>query len=523
MTTRISAFLRAGAKITSGAGVMLAVGLHAPEAAACGGCFHPKAEVGSSVVTDHRMVFKISRRETVLWDQVRYTGSPQEFAWVLPVRDGAKIELSRDGFIGALDATTRSTTTGPERSCSNGRAGGGGGGGGGGCGAATYAAADPDQSRSGGGFADAGFAGNGSVSVLAQSVIGPYQAVTLRAKQGQGIAEWLVDNDFAIPDAVRPTVDAYTKEGFDFIALRLRPGQGVQSMRPVRVVTAGADTTLPLRMVAAGVGAKVGLTLWVLGEGRYETQNFPSGIVDDERLVWDGAQSKSNLADLQAELLAANDGRTWVVESSKRAEITTGAFNPLEPSLSSAYRSTCITRPPETVPCDEDELPPPNASPPTNEPTRDGGTSAVDAGSSSDGGIEADAGTSGSPAETCTKVVRGCDGFDDLDVVSRDISGSELWVTRLRADLPVAALATDLKLRAAAQVAVSAQHHTETFSDPSFNPCAGVNGNGASTTDDDVAGCACRASRPDGGTVGSWLVIGITGALASRVARRRRR
>jgi len=60
----------------------------------------------------------------------------------------------------------------------------------------------------------------------------------------------------------------------------------VRAMRPVRVVTPGADPSLPLRMVAAGVGQSVGLTLYVLGEGRYQAQNFPNAIVDEKKLVW---------------------------------------------------------------------------------------------------------------------------------------------------------------------------------------------------------------------------------------------
>src|SRR3954471_11117244 len=83
------------------------------DADACGGCFHPEADVGGSVVTDHRMVFEITTKETILWDQVRYTGNPEEFAWVLPVRAGATIELSRGEWMAALDAATRTTVNGP--------------------------------------------------------------------------------------------------------------------------------------------------------------------------------------------------------------------------------------------------------------------------------------------------------------------------------------------------------------------------------------------------------------------------
>src|SRR5205823_9056308 len=79
------------------------------------------------------------------------------------------------------------------------------------------------------------FLGNDDVSVVAQTVIGPYQAVTIHSTDGTGIGQWLTDNGFSIPSNVKPIVDAYTQGGFDFIALRLRPNTGVRAMRPVRV------------------------------------------------------------------------------------------------------------------------------------------------------------------------------------------------------------------------------------------------------------------------------------------------
>ena len=43
-------------------------------------------------------------------------------------------------------------------------------------------------------------------------------------------------------------IDAYVAEGSDFLVMKLVPGQGVDSMRPVRVTSPGAGLTLPLRM-----------------------------------------------------------------------------------------------------------------------------------------------------------------------------------------------------------------------------------------------------------------------------------
>lgn len=78
------------------------IATNARVADACGGCLHPPNEI--SVVTDHRMAFSISTTQTVLWDQVRYSGDPREFAWVLPVARGTRIELSRDEWFAALEA-----------------------------------------------------------------------------------------------------------------------------------------------------------------------------------------------------------------------------------------------------------------------------------------------------------------------------------------------------------------------------------------------------------------------------------
>src|SRR5262245_43728399 len=89
---------------------------------ACGGCFHgppppQQSTETESVVTDHRMVFSVSKTQTVLWDQIRYTGEPGEFAWVLPVRAGARVELSHDAFIAALEASTQPVVQSPRYTC----------------------------------------------------------------------------------------------------------------------------------------------------------------------------------------------------------------------------------------------------------------------------------------------------------------------------------------------------------------------------------------------------------------------
>ncbi len=544
-------------------------------AEACGGCFHPENDVGGSVVTDHRMVFEITSKETILWDQVRYAGNPAEFAWVLPVRAGARVELSRGEWIAALDAATQTTVDGPRPICpptttssrgptsstssSNSSSGASSSSGGGGCGSSSYTATSETAPGVGSGTtSDDGtsspstnptFTGDENVDVVAQSSIGPYQAVTIRASGTTGITEWLTTNGFAVPAAMGKVINAYIALKLDFIALRLAPNQGVQAMRPIRVVTPGADTTLPLRMVAAGVGATVGLTLWVIGEGRYEAQNFPNAPVDWSQLAWNAQQMRSNRTILEDTALASNGGRSWITEAAVRTSLTETGSGLTLPNVHDAYLSQCQYRAARVVPCDETALPPADGKPgdvvgtDPDAGAADGGgdDGSADAATSDDGGVSdggggTDGGTSGDGGVACTKTVSGCEGFDDLDVGAVGLHAGDVWVTRLRANLPVSALATDLELAASAQqLELSPVHRTSKFTDPTFDPCAQTRPRTSATSSstsggvsprvsprDGADGCTCRTAPLKNG-LGTWLLIGMTMVALPLLTRRRRR
>ena len=115
---------------------------------------------------------------------------------------------------------------------------------------------------------------------------------------------------------MQPVVAEYVKEGFDFLAMKLLPNQGIQAMRPVRVTMPGASLSLPLRMAAVGTGVSVGITIWVVSDGRYEPQNFPFFHIEDSELVWDWSTSSSNYTTLRAAHEQALGGKGWEIESS---------------------------------------------------------------------------------------------------------------------------------------------------------------------------------------------------------------
>jgi hypothetical protein len=495
--------------------------LETDRADACGGCFAPPPQQSeSTVVTDHRMALSVSSQQTVLWDQIRYTGDPREFAWVLPVRAGAKVEVSNEEWFTALDASTQPVVYAPNR------VGGRFGCGLTGCGESSSAAADSSGP------------GAGQVQILSQSVVGPYETVTLRATDDDALRSWLRSHGYAIPPSIEPTITEYVDEGFDFIALRLLPECGERAMRPVRVVTRGADPTLPLRMVAAGVGARVGLTLYVISEGRWETQNFPNATIATSRVRWDRVQNRSNYDLLSREAMEADDGRTWLTEYAQKPQlpapgyskwsgVTLNAPGRATPGLTDVFYGRCDAYTPRT-PQRNGGTSSSAPSTPVTPCTRvadagvatDAGDSGLDDGGATDAG-ETDAGDGGT-RDAGTRADAGtrppsydpdvtCAYLDDLDVALTGLRTSDVWVTRLRAVLPANALSGgDLRLAAATrQTTVSNEHFAQYYADED--------------APEDEERSSCVSAPKEHRSYGTWGFVVVAAVALVAAARRRRR
>jgi len=291
MTKTFASFVARGALIVGLFGATTV--LVERDAHACGGCFAPPGP--GTQVTAHRMAFAVSPRRTILWDQFQYTGSPKEFGWVLPIRGKVDVGVSSDQLFQRLDNATAVQVVGPPTpSCPRLNRG--------------FASAASDEA--------AGASFDAGVNVWDQKTVGPYEATQLSATDGNALRTWLRDHGYVLPAAVESVIDDYIKEGFGFIVIKLVPDADVTRMVPIRIAFDGANPMLPLRMIAAGTGAKVGLQLYVLGEGRWETKNFPTAEIKTDDLVWDYAAMGSNYNQVFIDTLAKNAGRTWVSESS---------------------------------------------------------------------------------------------------------------------------------------------------------------------------------------------------------------
>jgi hypothetical protein len=288
----------------------------AGDASACGGCFVQQSE--STQVSGHRMILSVSPDHTTLWDQIEYAGNPSSFAWVLPVKGIVDVGLSSDALFQTLEAYTTVTISSPSVSCPQPS-----------CGFASTGTGGGDEFGSGGG-------GGGGVEVVAHSVVGPYETVQLASTDPGALTTWLTDHGYNIPSDVVPIIDSYVNDGFNFLALKLVPGEGIESMKPVRVTTPGASPVLPLKMVAAGTGAVTPISLWIFAEGRYEPTNFPSFTIDPSQIVWNWDTQSSNYSELRQAGFDALQGFGWLTESAQQmseytfdALIDTAQYDPI--------------------------------------------------------------------------------------------------------------------------------------------------------------------------------------------------
>jgi len=456
------------------AAATLAVPVMESDALACGGCFAPPPPPSENptVVTDHRMILSVSKTQSTLYDQIRYTGDPGSFAWVLPISGNVEVGLSADVVFTSFDQQTSTVITPPPQNCP-----------------------PPPTNCFGGSSSSGGTAGakaspEDGVTVIKTEVVGPYETVQLKADSPGALNDWLAKNGFVIPADVEPVIGQYQSENFNFLALKLQPGKGVNDMRPVRVTTQGANVALPLRMVAAGTGPVVGITLWVVSDGRYEPQGGPNGftsfVINADELTWDWAQSKSNYTELRAQKTQAGNGRVWEVETSTivyrqqiESVVKQGTYNGRGP-----YPTTDEER------AAQDYL-----------PVTDPQTSTV--------------------TKTAAQV-----RDDDMNTLFSGIPTSTSRVTRFRADLKHDALRTDLVMQAAADQAVvpRVRQITKEIGQPQCPVYSGCQQTGTAPRDQVTSGSAGGSTFTCSTSPGphTWLGVGMGfGALALAQAIRR--
>ncbi len=457
----------------------LALTLAPPPARACGGgMFIPPTETQTTSMSGHRVAISISTEQTVLWDQIKYQGNPKDFAWVMPVKAGATIGVGSDAWLEALDAATTTFVSSPEAFCDSGsspfQSGGGC------CGSA--------RALDGNAAGEVPRAQDPAVEVIHSETVGPYETVTLSSTTPGALGDWLDMHGYAIPADVKPILDDYAAQGFDFIAARLTPGQGVEQIKPLRVVTKGALTTFPMRMLTAGAQKSVALSLFVVTEGRSGIKGFPGATITGEDLTWDFDKRASDYADVRAKQLAADSGRTFLTTYAEPRGLL-APVTVVEPGLN----------PFDEAPIVVDFF----ARALENQESGAACTSDFSSYATSTAKVVSTPGS----GET-DPTVFSCGKVDDLGVALTGLHPKDVWLMRFEADLPKEALTADLTIEPLAAEQTEVSNHL-VASKSTGNACASAA----------PAFPARPRHLPPRGAALAAALLGLGAAVARRLAR----
>ena len=263
------------------------------QALACGGlfCSAPTLPVDQ---TGERIVFAIDEEagKVEMHTQIAYTGPAESFAWLVPLPTVPELFVSTDELFTFLDRTTAPIFQLTQS-----------------CECCDFAESDdvdsdvPGSDTAGGG---------GGIVVIASTLVGPYESVTLQAASTQVLLDWLNNNGYYIPGDVSPFLEPYVAAGSYVVALKLQKDREVGDLVPLGLRYPGDTPMIPLTMTAVAATPDMALIPWVLGRGRAVPENYLHVVINELLIDWQTAGS--NYSDVVGRAADAAGGQAFATD-----------------------------------------------------------------------------------------------------------------------------------------------------------------------------------------------------------------
>ena len=114
------------------------------------------------------------------------------------------------------------------------------------------------------------------VRVLDRQVAGVFESTTISAKDPAALESWLKTNGYRLPESARPVIEAYVRDGWVFVASRVRREvayDGPHALHPLVFTFATSKPVYPLRLTGVDNGP-LKVELFVLGPARARIPGF---------------------------------------------------------------------------------------------------------------------------------------------------------------------------------------------------------------------------------------------------------
>ena len=265
----------------------------AQSALACGGFFCIDTPVDQNA---ERIIFTQNGDGTVsAYVQIEYTGSAPDFSWILPLPEaiGAEdVEVPEDAMAAFRElevATDPVFILPPLPEC----------------------VVNPRVTAMPMAVAESAAL---DVEVFASGEVGPYAFDVVGSENPDALVAWLRENSYRVTEAMEPLIDLYVEEEFVFLAMKLRPDQGVQDVEPVKVTYPSTGPMIPLRLTAVAANPNMAVITWVYADRQAAPVNYAKMDIANEELIFFGRGGSNNYRQLMSQKADEYGGQAFITE-----------------------------------------------------------------------------------------------------------------------------------------------------------------------------------------------------------------
>ena len=232
---------------------------------ACGGFFCQTAPINQA---GEQIVFRQEGDEITAMVRILYSGSAEEFSWVVPVPNTPEISLGSDITFTQLEFATRPQFFLERRGeqCEE---------------FVPNFGVTPDTAGAPGNDED-----DSGVFIEQELQIGPFDIDIVSSDNPDDLAIWLQDNGYELTDRGAELLAPYITDGMKFVAVKLLNGEGIDSIQPLLMKYTSDKPVIPIRLTAVAAMPDMGVLTWVVADARAVPENYEHVTPNYTRLNW---------------------------------------------------------------------------------------------------------------------------------------------------------------------------------------------------------------------------------------------
>ncbi|EFH82374.1 DUF2330 domain-containing protein [Ktedonobacter racemifer] len=236
-------------------------------ALACGGLFASTNQARVSQDTE-RLLITVGAHSTTLYEQIRYQGKAQDFAWVLPVPVVPSVDQAPQALFTSLEQLTAPRFVVPAaRTC-------------------DYAdITRPHYSGMGAGAPNTTSSSN--VNVYGSGAVGPFAYDVIKSGDAGALTHWLQAHQYAVPASTQQFIQPYVAKNMYFLAMRLQAKADTTSIAPVKITfpMVMKQIMIPIRLAATDINTRMNMEVSILANERFAPQNYQDIHIDQDQIT----------------------------------------------------------------------------------------------------------------------------------------------------------------------------------------------------------------------------------------------